>query len=38
MTEKVDPKEYEAVWETVLDWEDGMKEDFSWEICNCQDV
>ena len=30
MTEKVDPKEYEAAWENVLDCDDGMKEEFSW--------
>ena len=30
MTEKVDPKEYEAAWESVLDCVDGMKEEFSW--------
>ena len=30
MTEKVDPKEYEAEWESVLDCVDGMKEEFSW--------
>ena len=29
-TEKVDPKEYEAAWESVLDCVDGMKEEFSW--------
>ena len=30
MTEKVDPKEYEAAWESVLDCVDGMKEEFCW--------
>ena len=30
MTEKVDPKEYEAAWESVLDCVAGMKEEFSW--------
>ena len=30
MTEKVDPEEYEAAWESVLDCVDGMKEEFSW--------
>ena len=30
MTEKVDPKEYEAAWESVLNCVDGMKEKFSW--------
>ena len=30
MTEKVDPKEYEAAWESVLDCVGGMKEEFSW--------
>ena len=30
MTEKVDPKEFEAAWESVLDCVDGMKEEFSW--------
>ena len=30
MTEKIDPKEYEAAWESVLDCVDGMKEEFSW--------
>ena len=30
ITEKVDPKEYEAAWESVLDCVDGMKEEFSW--------
>ena len=30
MTEKVDPKEYEAAWESVLDCVHGMKEEFSW--------
>ncbi|WP_197049644.1 hypothetical protein [Prochlorococcus sp. MIT 0801] len=30
MTEKVYPKEYEAVWESVLDCVDGLKEEFSW--------
>ena len=30
MTEKVDPKEYEAGWESVLDCVGGMKEEFSW--------
>ena len=30
MTEKVDPNEYEAAWESVLDCVDGMKEEFSW--------
>ena len=29
MTEKVDPKEYEAAWESVLDCVDWMKEEFS---------
>ena len=30
MTEKVDPKEYEAAWDSVLDYVDEMKEEFSW--------
>ncbi len=30
MTVKVDRKEYEAAWETVLDCVDEMKEEFSW--------
>ena len=30
MTEKVDPKEYEAAGESVLDCVDGMKEEVSW--------
>ena len=30
MTQKVDPNEYEAAWESVLDCVDGMKEEFSW--------
>ena len=30
MTEKIDPKEYEAAWESVLDCVDGIKEEFSW--------
>ena len=30
MTEKVDPKEYQAAWESVLDCVEGMKEEFSW--------
>ena len=30
MTEKIDPKEYEAAWESVLDCVDGMKEEFIW--------
>jgi len=30
MTEKVDPIEYEAARESVLDSVDGMKEEFSW--------
>ena len=30
MTEKLDPKEYQAAWESVLDCVDGMKEEFSW--------
>ena len=30
MAEKIDPKEYEAAWESVLDCVDGMKEEFSW--------
>ena len=30
MTEKVDPKEYEAAWEFVLDCVDQMKEQLSW--------
>ena len=29
MNEKVDTKEYEAAWESVLDCVDGMKEKFS---------
>ena len=29
MTEKVDPKVYEAAWESVLDCGDGMKEEIS---------
>ena len=29
MTEKVDPQEYEAAWESVLDCVDGTKEEFS---------
>ena len=27
---KIDPKKYEAAWETVLDCVDGMKEEFTW--------
>ena len=27
---KVDPKEYETAWESVMDCVDGMKEEFSW--------
>tara|TARA_B100000945_G_C20274406_1_gene545538 strand:- start:751 stop:906 length:156 start_codon:yes stop_codon:yes gene_type:complete len=27
---KVDPKEYESAWESVMDCFDGMKEEFSW--------
>ena len=27
---KVEPKEYEAAWESVLDCVDGMKEEFRW--------
>ena len=27
---KVDPKEYEAAWESVMDYFDGIKEEFSW--------
>ena len=30
MTEKVDPTEYEAAWESVLDCVDGMKVEFHW--------
>tara|TARA_Y100000766_G_scaffold264264_1_gene256935 strand:- start:1547 stop:1705 length:159 start_codon:yes stop_codon:yes gene_type:complete len=30
MTKKIDRKEYEAAWESVLDCVDGMKEEFSW--------
>ena len=30
MTEKIDPKEYEAAWESVLECVDEMKEEFSW--------
>ena len=29
MTEKVDRKEYEAAWESVLECLDGMKDQFS---------
>ena len=29
MTENIDPKEYEAAWESVLDCVDGMKDEFS---------
>ena len=31
MIEKVDQKEYEAAWETVLDCVHGMKNEFSWQ-------
>ena len=34
MSEKVDPKEYDAAWESVLDCVDGMKEEF----CSSKDV
>ena len=27
---KVDPKEYEAAWESVMDCVDGIKEEFRW--------
>ena len=27
---KVNPEEYEAAWESVMDCVDGMKEEFSW--------
>ena len=27
---KVDPKEYYAAWESVIDCADGMKEEFIW--------
>ena len=27
---KVDPKEYEAAWESVINCFDGMKQEFSW--------
>ena len=27
---KIDPKEYEAAWESVMDCVDGMQEEFSW--------
>ena len=30
MTRQLDPKEYEAAWESVLDCVDGMKEELSW--------
>ena len=30
MTKKIDRKEYEAAWESVLDCVEGMKEEFSW--------
>ncbi len=30
MAEKVDLKEYEAAWESVLDCVDGMIDEFSW--------
>ena len=30
MSQKIDPKEYEAAWESVLDCVDGMKEEFKW--------
>ena len=30
MTEKVDSKEYEAAWASVLNCVDGIKEEFSW--------
>ncbi len=30
MTEKVDPKEFEAAWESVMACVDGMKKEFSW--------
>ena len=29
MTEQIDPKEYEAAWESVLDCVDGTKEEIS---------
>tara|TARA_Y100001968_G_scaffold65420_1_gene56204 strand:+ start:389 stop:544 length:156 start_codon:yes stop_codon:yes gene_type:complete len=27
---KVNHEEYEAAWELVMDWVDGMKEEFRW--------
>ena len=27
---KVDPKEYKAAWESLMDCVDGMKEEFNW--------
>ena len=27
---KVNPEEYEAAWESVMDSVDGLKEEFSW--------
>ena len=30
MFEKIDPKEYERAWESVMDCVDGMKEEFKW--------
>ena len=30
MSEKVNPTEYEAAWESVLDCVEGMKEEFRW--------
>ena len=30
MTKKIDRKEYEAAWESVLDCVEGMKEEFNW--------
>ena len=27
---KLNPEEYEAAWESVMDCVDGMKEEFSW--------
>ena len=38
MTDKVDTKEYEAAWETVLDCVEGMKEECIWAKHNCQNA
>ena len=30
MPKRINPDEYEAAWESVLDCVDGMKEEFNW--------